>query len=389
MEPRLEFTEEMAKNLPFGSLIFGYAKSIETNHKYICLSEDEQFIKDNNHLTAIAMKDILQAKFGKVSQKMLIIGWGKLTSELEKVLTEADISILNYNPQKVQELTQKYGDNAFFQTADFGSFEIIINTIPKQLITSMHLAKVTRNTHIFDLASAPFGFELTDADKMRLNYSIEPALPGRFYPKEAAKAVLDSITRYCEMQNQLPSIVLCITGSSCSYLKLMPIIKDLVKKYDVIPVLSTNANLPNRFVDIEKFRTDLRDICGKPLITTIAGSELLSSNKRIVASLVLPATGNTIAKLANAVTDTPVCMAVKALLRNAKPCIIGLSTNDALSGNAANIGILLNRKNYYFIPFSQDDPANKPFSMICDFAKAVETIDAALKGKQLQPIILA
>jgi dipicolinate synthase subunit B len=139
---------------------------------------------------------------------------------------------------------------------------------------------------------------------------------------------------------------------------------------------------------VEKFKTDLKEICGNNIVTTIAGAEVLATNKKIVCSVVLPATGNTIAKLANAVTDTSVTMAVKALLRNQKPCIIGISSNDALSGNAANIGLLLNRKNYYFIPYGQDDPVNKPYSMICDFGRVNDTIKYALNGRQLQPIVL-
>jgi dipicolinate synthase subunit B len=212
-------------------------------------------------------------------------------------------------------------------------------------------------------------------------------LPGKYYPEKAASAALDAILRHLEILDARPTIVLCITGSSCCYLKLMPILKDLANNFNVIPVLSPNANLPNRFTDIEKFREDIVQICNHPIITTIAGAETLSANKKITASLVLPATGNTLAKLANAVTDTCVTMAVKALLRNAKPCILGISTNDGLSGNAMNIGLLLNRKNYYFVPFGQDDPINKPYSLVCDFSKTIETISFAIGGKQLQPIL--
>jgi dipicolinate synthase subunit B len=168
---------------------------------------------------------------------------------------------------------------------------------------------------------------------------------------------------------------------------MLPIISELCKKYEVIPVMSANADKPNRFVDIDEYKAKIKELSGNNIITTITSAETLSSRKDIVASVVCPATGNTIAKLALAITDTPVCMSVKALLRNSKPCIIGISTNDALSGNAKNIGELLNRKNYYFIPFSQDAPAQKPFSVVCDFSKAVPTIESALQGKQIQPII--
>jgi dipicolinate synthase subunit B len=153
-------------------------------------------------------------------------------------------------------------------------------------------------------------------------------------------------------------------------------------------VLSENANVPNRFTDIDGFKDKIREITGHNIITNIAAAETLSADKRIRCAVIFPATGNTIAKLTHAVTDTCVLMAVKALLRNAKPCVIGISTNDALSGNAKNIGELLNRRNIYFVPFGQDDAQNKPYSCICDFTKVKETIKAALDGRQLQPVLL-
>ncbi|MCL2846793.1 MAG: dipicolinate synthase subunit B [Firmicutes bacterium] len=183
------------------------------------------------------------------------------------------------------------------------------------------------------------------------------------------------------------SIVLGICASSCNFAKMEPVLRNLVAKYNVIPVISSNADLPNRFVSMAEFRKQIIDITGNPIITDIAGAEKLSSTPGIVATVIMPATGNTIAKLAHAITDTSVTMAAKALLRNGIPCIIGLSTNDALSGNAANIGTLLNRRNYYFVPFNMDDHEKKPYSMACNFHLVIETIEYALNGKQIQPII--
>ena len=103
---------------------------------------------------------------------------------------------------------------------------------------------------------------------------------------------------------------------------------------------------------------------------------------------VVPCTGNTLAKLAHGITDTPVTMAVKSHLRGEKPIILAISTNDGLSGSAANIGALLNRRHYYFVPFGQDDPQGKPTSLIADFSQLVPTVDAALRGVQLQPLLV-
>ena len=326
----------------------------------------------NNYLTALAMKEILKSP----NEKILIIGYGKLTEQLERVLCDADIHILQFNHHKAEAVRAKYGDKAYFETAPLHKFPVIINTIPRQVIKLKRQLKAV----VYELASVPYGFANPE---LLQDYRIEPGLPGRYYPKEAAKAVLDCIKRFIAK----PTIVLCVTASSCCFDRLIPVVEELCHKYNVVPVMSENAVKQNRFVNIEEFKTRLRELCGNSIVSTIAGSETLSSRKDIVASAVVPATGNTIAKLANAITDTPVTMAVKALLRNSKPCVIGISTNDALSGNAVNIGSLLNRKNYYFVPFGQDAPEAKPFSCVCDFGKVGNTIEKALDGKQIQPII--
>ena len=403
LEPRLKPDIELFKNLPYGTTVFGYPSSLDDNLlrlknlKYISLSEDEEFIRENNYLTALAMKEILDTRFGTDLRNVLIIGWGRLCVQLEKVLKGIDIHVLNFNLHKVQQLQEEYGDRAHFEFVDLSQFQVVINTVPKEVVGEKMLRTIHNCTTcklqepvlttIYELASEPYGFDWGGLDKTKFDYVIEPALPGRYYPDKAAEAVFNCIWRHLQAQIMKPSIVLCITGSSCSYLKLIPVLKELVEKYDVIPCLSDNANSRNRFVNIEEFKLNLEQITGNKIITHMAASELLSQNKRVVASVVFPATGNTIGKLANAITDTPVTMAVKALLRNSKPCILGISTNDALSGQAENIGKLLVRKNYFFVPFSQDDPVGKPFSMICDFSKVGATIEAALQGRQIQPII--
>lgn len=394
LEPRFVPSAETFANMPYGSTIFGYAKNLqpellETRKlSYACLSDDEKFIEENNYLTAVAMKQLLESRFGSANQKILIIGYGKLTAQLERVLTEAELHILNFNHHKADEIKKKYGCQAYFEKTELSDFPVIINTIPKQVIGTKELKKLSNQNAIYELASPPYGFDFGKLDTRKFDYRIEAALPGRFFPKQAAKAVFECMKRVQNdpQNNEKKSIVLCITGSPCSWSKLLPVLEGLVKNYNVIPVMSQAALAPNRFGDINEFKAKIQELTGNVIITTIAGSETLSSRKDIVASAVCPATGNTIAKLAKAITDTPVCMAVKALLRNSKPCIMGISTNDALSGNAENIGVLLNRKNYYFVPFSQDDYINKPFSMVCDFSQLEVTIDTALCGKQLQPI---
>jgi len=360
------------------------------------LQNDTEFVRGNNHLTALAMAQILREKRGC---KILIIGAGRLCEQLKGVL-EKDFDI---TVQSVSKPKKSYHD--YFE------FPIVINTVPKRVTPAkMFSPKST----VYDLASSPYGII---GDTSNLRYEILGGLPGKYFPKESAKLLHDGILRnfsarqkpmenptikegfpggfpppfeggFSGVKNDPKTIVLCITGSACCYEKLLPIITELSHEYNIIPVISTNGNLSNRFVDMDEYRKKLAEICKKPVISTISGAERLSSMPEIVASLVLPATGNTIAKLAHAITDTPVTMAVKALLRNSKPCIIGLSTNDALSGNMCNIGTLLARKNYYFIPFAQDSPEKKPFSMVCKFEKTAETIKCALNACQIQPIIV-
>ena len=132
----------------------------------------------------------------------------------------------------------------------------------------------------------------------------------------------------------------------------------------------------------------IEEITGKKIIHTIQGAEPIGPKKMTDIMIIAPTTGNTIAKLANGITDTPVTMAAKSHLRNENPLIIAISTNDALSGSAQNIGTLLNRRNYYFVPFKQDNPITKPRSIVFDEEYIIKTIEYALNGEQIEPIIL-
>lgn len=386
LEPRCEITQDLFQSAVVGSLAFGYQKQL-SGINYVSLNDDENFIRQNNHLTALALQQILAKTYHGKVKKMLICGWGKLANALEQVFSDWEISVLNFNFHKIPELTDLYGDRAYFEKSPFAAFPVIVNTIPKPLIKPVAWEKRRAGQLLFDLASAPYGFDWVGVNQNDYQYQILPGLPGKYFPAEAAQAVYDSIDRYLQAQAK-PTIVLGITGSACSYLKLLPILKIMVKHYEIIPVLSPNADQPNRFTNINDFKQQIRDLTGHNIITNIAGAETLSSNQRVLASVIFPATGNTIAKLTHGITDTCVLMAAKALLRNNKPCIVGLSTNDALSGNAQNIGALLNRRNFYFVPFGQDDIVKKPYSCVCDFTKVIATIDAALKGQQLQPLLL-
>jgi dipicolinate synthase subunit B len=181
-----------------------------------------------------------------------------------------------------------------------------------------------------------------------------------------------------------------LTGSHCTMAETLPQIQLLkTEGAKIYPILSYAVNeTDNRFYRAEDLKTDLKNISERPLITTIVGAEPIGPQKMLDVVVVAPATGNTIAKLANGIVDTPALMAVKAHLRNQRPVVIAVSTNDALGINAKNIGLLLNMKLIYFVPFHQDDPANKPNSVVARLDLLLDTIVCALQGKQIQPLML-
>ena len=181
---------------------------------------------------------------------------------------------------------------------------------------------------------------------------------------------------------------LALCGSYCTYEKLFAAAETLAERYELIPIMSdTAAETDSRFGRAADHIRRLRELTGRTVVTTIAEAEPLGPKEPMDALLIAPCTGNTLAKLAHGITDSSVLMAAKAHLRNGRPLVLAFSTNDGLSGSAENIGRLLNRRNVYFVPFGQDDPANKPRSLQADFTRLGETVEAALRGEQLQPIL--
>ena len=185
------------------------------------------------------------------------------------------------------------------------------------------------------------------------------------------------------------NIGIAITGSFCTYEKTFTQMESLVRQGASVKTIFSNsaASLDSRFGSSDKFLKLATDITGYPPILTIPDAEPIGPGKMFDILVLLPCTGNTIAKLANGITDTPVLMAAKAHLRNEKPLIIAVSTNDAMGLNFQNIGKLYNVKNIYFVPFFQDNPEKKPCSLIAKFDLIDKTIEAALKGGQLQPVL--
>lgn len=180
-----------------------------------------------------------------------------------------------------------------------------------------------------------------------------------------------------------------MTGSFCTFKKVIEELKLLSETgAEIFPIMSlSSSTFDTRFGTADGFMSEIRAITKKEIITTIPAAEPIGPKNYLDALIISPCTGNTLAKLACGITDTPVTMAAKATLRNKKPVVVAVSTNDGLGASAKNIGLLLNNKNIYFVPFGQDDCINKPASLVADMTKIAETVEEALLGRQLQPVL--
>lgn len=180
-----------------------------------------------------------------------------------------------------------------------------------------------------------------------------------------------------------------VCGSFCTHKNVISVLKELSDQYNITPIFSEIVyNTDTRFGKASDFISEVENICNCKCIHTIKGAEPIGPKALFDVMIIAPCTGNTLGKLANGITDSSVTMAAKAHLRNERPLLIAPSTNDALGGSAKNIGTLMNCKNIYFVPFRQDAPNEKHKSCISDFSMIPKAIEEALKGNQLQPILL-
>lgn len=187
------------------------------------------------------------------------------------------------------------------------------------------------------------------------------------------------------------SVGFAMTGSFCTFEAVLEQMRELVRRdYDVLPVLSFNAaRLDTRFMEAAFLHSELKKITGKEPIETLQAAEPIGPKKMTDVYLIAPATGNTLAKLVNGIFDTPALLGAKSHLRNDRPLVLAVSTNDALGTAAQNIGRLMVWRNVYFVPFRQDDALRKPRSLVADFSLIPKTVQSALCGLQLQPMTAA
>lgn len=181
-----------------------------------------------------------------------------------------------------------------------------------------------------------------------------------------------------------------LTGSFCTLEKILPEMEKMVSEgAEVYPIVSEAVDrLDTKFGRAEDWKSRIRAITGKSIIASIVDAEPIGPKSYLDILVIAPCTGNTLAKIANGITDTPVTMACKAHLRNCKPVVVSISTNDGLGANAKNLGLILNTKNMYLVPFGQDNPTGKPNSLVANTELLVPVVVQALKGRQIQPVLL-
>ena len=185
-------------------------------------------------------------------------------------------------------------------------------------------------------------------------------------------------------------IAYAFTGSFCTHSNSLAVLEEFIcKGYEVIPVISPIVSTAStRFGTSEDLEKVVTELCGREVKKTIPQAEEAITRGDIASVAVCPCTGNTLAKIANGITDTAVIMAVKAQLRNNRPVLLALATNDALGGNLKNIGLCNDKKNVFFVPMKQDDPYKKPTSLVCDFTRVYDALTEAVNKKQIQPLFL-
>lgn len=342
-------------------------------------------------LTAEGAIALLRPETGLSGAHILLLGYGRIARLLARELQKAGALVTAAARSGEQRAwAEAEGIEALPLDALSGAldrFDVIIGTIPAPVLTEPLLALVRKDALLLELASAPGGIDAAAAHERGLRYIRAPGLPAKYAPERAAVILRDAV--YAAAAEPLPRLGLAVTGSHCTFSRALEAFRPLKRDYTLVPILSgAAAGTDTRFFAASAFRAELEAFCGREAVDTIVKAEPLGTAQRLDALLVAPCTGSTLAKLARGVTDTAVTMACKAHLRNDAPLILAISTNDGLSGSAESIAALLQRKNVYFVPFRQDAPHQKPFSLQSDFDLLGETIKAAMEGRQLQPVLL-
>ena len=345
----------------------------------------------NAALTAEGAVDLLERERPLSGSKVLVLGYGRVGSLCARALEKAGCAVTAAARRRESRARAEAEGFPSADTAVLGpaaaEADIIVNTVPALLLTESLLRAVREDAILLELASAPGGIDAAAAREQGKRYLRAPGLPGKYAPERAAVILRDAV--YEMLAVPRPRLGIAVTGSHCTFERAFAAFAPLAREYELVPILSPAAAATDtRFGKAAEIRARLEEICGRAAIDTIAAAEPLGTGEALDLLLAAPCTGNTLAKLARGVTDSSVTMACKAHLRNGRPLVLAISTNDGLSGSAGNIASLLQRKNVYFVPFRQDAPHQKPFSLQAEFGLLSETLAAAREGRQLQPVLV-
>jgi len=354
-------------------------------------ARSESFLVANAALTAEGAAALLSGELPLNGAKVLVLGYGRVGSLCCDAL-RAQGALVTAAARRTEG--RAWAAARGCAAVDMGDidavlpqFDVIVNTVPAPVLSEERLRLAKPEALLLELASSPGGIDAAAAREQGLRYLAAPGLPGKYAPDRAARILLRAV--YESAAAPLPRLGVAMTGSHCTFDKALAALEGLKGRFELVPILSeTAANTDTYFGPAESFRARLEALCGRTAIDSVVLAEPLGAREALSALLVAPCTGNTLGKLAAGITDTAVTMACKAHLRNARPLILAVSTNDGLSGSAESIAALLQRKNVYFVPFRQDAPYTKPFSLQSDFDLLEETVAEALAGQQLQPIII-
>jgi dipicolinate synthase subunit B len=344
----------------------------------------------NAALTAQGAAALLKKERPLTGARVLVLGWGRVGSLTAEALRREGASVTAAARRRE---SRTWAEARGFPAADtealdpiWKDFDIIVNTVPSPILTEERLALTGPDVLLLELASDPGGIDAAAARGLGRRYLAARGLPGKYAPARAAELLRDAV--YETMNAPLPRLGLAMTGSHCCLDMALEAFAPLRGKYDLVPIVSENtASADTRFGTAASFRRRLEALCGKQAASSVVESEPLGTAEALDILLVAPCTGNTLGKLAAGITDTAVTMACKAHLRNGRPLVLAISTNDGLSGSAGSIAALLQRKNVYFVPFRQDAPRVKPFSLQSRFDLLEDALTAAAAGRQLQPVL--
>ncbi len=354
-------------------------------------ARSERYLVANAALTAEAAEDLLSRMLPLDGARTLILGYGRVGTFTARALRAAGAAVtVAARSGKARAWAEAEG----FPAADTGELEpllpgadVLVNTVPAPLLTEDRLALCREDAVLLELASSPGGIDAAAAREQGKRYVRAQGLPGKFAPERAALILRDAV--YETAAAPLPRLGLAMTGSHCTFESALAAFAPLRRSWDLVPILSeAAAGTDTYFGPAAEFRARLETLCGKKALTSVPEAEPLGVRAALDVLLVAPCTGNTLGKLSAGVTDTAVTMACKAHLRNGRPLLLAISTNDGLSGSAGSIAALLQRKNVFFVPFRQDAPFRKPFSLQSELGLLEDALAAAREGRQLQPILL-